>query len=188
MNKMKRIVLFLAMCFRLCLLSGQSYIGGLGIWYDLGANVFTCKNGVIETTVPRRELNATELGFIYNALTDPNGEYVSLGITPSDIVAQPTAYYNCHAFAFHLTEGNTKKVWINDYKLNGGNNLSTYWDSNVGCFYEVFTEAEADKVVYGGLSQLCHQICCFGQIRVKIWSGLCSETRPYPSFEYLSRK
>jgi len=110
-----------------------------------GPIVYTCRGGAIATKFPTRELNAQELAGIDYEFFDPNGYYYHLGITPSDIVGNYTAYYNCHAYAFHLTEGNIIYAWI----LAGANteNLSKYWDSSVGCF-EASTEAEAVKIHY----------------------------------------
>jgi len=137
---MKKIVLLSIMWFAYVLLHSQ-------IIYTTGPNVYTCKNGVIETIKPDRELNSQELDAIDYALFNSNGQYFFLKITTSDIVSARTSYYNCHAYAWHLTEGNTNKVWINQYAQNGGNNLSKYWDPNVGCFAET-SEALAEKIFY----------------------------------------
>ena len=45
---------------------------------------------------------------------NPNGSKYNLGIRPSDIVGAATSHYNCHGYSWHLTEGNTNEVWIND--------------------------------------------------------------------------
>ena len=68
---------------------------------------------------------------------------VVLGLTPSDIIAPSTITYNCHAYAWHLIEGNSEKVWI----INIDHNLDTYWSSDYGCFEEC-TESEAEKILY----------------------------------------
>ncbi|MCL2651616.1 MAG: T9SS type A sorting domain-containing protein [Candidatus Azobacteroides sp.] len=138
---MKKVVLFAIMLFVYVLLHSQDY-------YTTGPNVYTCKNGVIETMKPNRELNSQELEDIDYNLFNPNGAYFSLGITKSDIISAPTTYYNCHAYAWYLTEGNTNKVWINQITQSGGNNLSKFWDQNVGCFVETTSEASADKIFY----------------------------------------
>jgi hypothetical protein len=78
--------------------------------------------------------------------------------------------YNCHAYAWYMSEGDTVKYWIDafnaidlDYDwINYGlfshdsippepNNVSKYW--NDGSYIEVFTESEATKVWYGSCWQ-----------------------------------
>ena len=138
---MKKVVLLTIMWFVYVLLHSQDY-------YTTGPNVYTCKNGVIETIKPNRELNSQELADIDYNLFNPNGAYFSLGITKSDIVSAPSSYYNCHAYAWYLTEGNTNKVWINQYTQTNTNNLSKFWDTNYGCFVETTSEASAEKIFY----------------------------------------
>jgi hypothetical protein len=107
--------------------------------------VYTCRGGSIAaydlpefTPVQIAACNAqliSELGY--------------LGITSADIIANSSNKYNCHAYAWHLKEGNSNQVWIE--RGTGGSdesNLSTYWDSSVGCFVQVSSEASADKIYY----------------------------------------
>ncbi|MDR1259269.1 MAG: hypothetical protein LBK65_08350 [Tannerellaceae bacterium] len=54
--------------------------------------------------------------------------------------------YNCHAYAWHLTEGNANKVWIN--AGTGNNNLSQYWNTNVGCFVQVSEGSSSMKKIH----------------------------------------
>jgi len=136
---MKRILLSLIIGFNF-FLSSYAQI------YTTGPNVYTCKNGVVATIVPNRELNSTELADIDYALFNSNGIYYYLGIQSSDIISAPTSYYNCHAYAWHLREGNSNQVWIN--RGTNDSNLSKYWDSNVGCFVQVASESSAEKIYY----------------------------------------
>ena len=112
--------------------------------------VYTCKNGQIEAGVLAvSDLSTSQKAAAKAELLDPNNsQFGFLGIQSSDIISDATYSYNCHAYAWHLTEGNSNNVWINDYKQSGANNLSTYWDPSVGCFYEVFSESDADKIYY----------------------------------------
>ena len=90
-----------------------------------------------------------------NAFFNISGQYCYLNLSTSNIVGGYTAYYNCHAYAWHLTEGNTNKVWINNtnyfYPVNGcypsNHNLDAYWSGNTGCFIEC-NESEAVKIHY----------------------------------------
>ena len=131
------------MVFNLCTLNGQSFtIGGIG--YDYTANIFTCKGAPIRAALARRELTSTELAYLDNQIF--NGYYSYLGITRNDIVADATAYYNCHAYAWHLTEGNSNKVWINNepYLFS---DLDPYWSGSTGCFVEC-AAGDASKIYY----------------------------------------
>jgi len=136
---MKKAILLIGLSFILC---GSLYSQPT---YTTGPDVYTCKNGAVATIKPNRELNSFELADVEYALFNPSGSYYSLGLTTSDIVAAPSSYYNCHAYAWHLTEGNSNKVWIN--AGTNASNLSTYWSSNYGCFVEV-SEFHAQKIHY----------------------------------------
>ncbi|HEX8356624.1 MAG TPA: hypothetical protein VF610_04400 [Segetibacter sp.] len=76
-------------------------------------------------------------------------QYGYLGIT---FLANSSAQYNCHSYAWHLREGNSNRVWINNASAPVGNcnpethNIDRYWTD--GCFIRVCNEADADKVHY----------------------------------------
>ncbi len=114
------------------------------IYYTQGPDVYTCKGGIVRTEKPNRELNSSELANIEYSFFNPDGMFYYLGIKQSDILSQPSSYYNCHAYAWHLSEGNNTKVWINDIN----NNLSKYWDTELGCFVETTSSVEVDKIHY----------------------------------------
>ena len=137
---MKKILLFLLMTFVF-----YSFIQAQPS-YSPGPDVYTCKGGAIATIVANRELNATELANTDYAFFNPSGQYYYLGIKTSDIIGGYTAYYNCHAYAWHLTEGNSNQVWINQ-GTNAGN-ISTYWSGNYACFVGCNTESAAEKIHY----------------------------------------
>ena len=74
------------------------------------------------------------------AFFSTRGTKYSLGITPQDIVGGATAYYNCHTYAWHLTEGNSDIVWINN--KSPFNFLDPYWSGSTGCFVVTFGRKE----------------------------------------------
>ncbi len=125
------------------------------IYYSTGPTVYTCRGGQIATIIPNRELNTNEKASALASLINPNGQFYYLGITASDIISEASSTYNCHAYAWHLREGNTNKVWINntygysDFEgcLATTNNLDTYWSNTLGCFIEVL-ESQAEKIHY----------------------------------------
>jgi len=122
--------------------------------YSQPTNIYTCKNELIEAEIHDFELGYYDLIDIDYALFNSNGSLYHLGIKTSDIIADPTAKYNCHAYAWHLTEGYTNKVWINNaYNYKDGNcwvtnnNLNAYWSGTYACFEECI-EADAEKIHY----------------------------------------
>ncbi len=50
-------------------------------------------------------------------------------------LADATFTYNCHAYAWHLTEGNSNIVWINEYDRSYNANVYKYWTD--GSFVQV---------------------------------------------------
>ncbi len=109
------------------------------IYYSTGPTVYTCNGGAVATLVPNREMSDNEMSSIIDALISPNGQFYYLGITSSDIISGPSSTYNCHSYAWHLSEGNSEIVWIN--------NPTAYWTSTYGCFLEN-TEDYAVKIHY----------------------------------------
>lgn len=112
------------------------------IVYSTGPYVYTCNGSQIATISPNRELTALEKADAKAQLL--TGSLSHLGITVSDIIEEASSAYNCHAYAWHLTEGNSNNVWINQYR-NGNDNLSKYWSD--GCFIEA-AESQAEKIFY----------------------------------------
>jgi hypothetical protein len=99
---------------------------------------------------PNSDLSAYQKAAMRAELLDSNNsQFGWLNIQASDIIGEGTYSYNCHAYAWHLTEGNTNQIWIN--RGTGGSdesNLSKYWDTNAGCFVQVDSESFADKIYY----------------------------------------
>jgi hypothetical protein len=73
-------------------------------------------------------------------------EYAPIGITAADILDEASVAYNCHAYAWHLTEERTNRVLIYQTE-NGSANLNKYWSGTNPCFIEC-TEASAEKIFY----------------------------------------
>ncbi|MBA4408090.1 MAG: T9SS type A sorting domain-containing protein [Bacteroidota bacterium] len=136
---MKKNILFFIIGVNLCLFSNAQP------FYTAGANIYTCRGGSVATVVPNRELNSQEISDMDYSLFNQNGNYYYLGMQTSDIISTYTSYYNCHAYAWHLSEGNSNKVWVN--RGYNDSNLSQYWAANVGCFIQV-SESSARKIYY----------------------------------------
>lgn len=62
-----------------------------------------------------------------------------------EIVGDPTPRYNCHAYAWHLMQGESNYVWINN--TGGSNSLSRYWSD--GSFIEAM-QSNYTHIVYSG--------------------------------------
>jgi hypothetical protein len=61
--------------------------------------VYTCKNGSIEAMIIPEEYSQYEKDQAIYSLVNPNGSLYPLGITSSNILAEATTKYNCHAYA-----------------------------------------------------------------------------------------
>ena len=145
---MKKIILNITLLCSLSL-SVYSQFDCTPTYTTAGPNVYTCKGGTIYTFVPSCEYSDPDRAKITSDLLKVYGVqiYGPNGIEESDILAPPSALYNCHAYAWHLTEGNMNKVWIEGV-VNGSNynNLSMYWDNIYGCFEER-DDTDFDKIL-----------------------------------------
>ena len=66
----------------------------------------------------------------------------------AEILTNASATYNCHSYAWHLTEGGTTICWLNQWLDSPNNtlkNLHYYWEDGS---YEQTTEANAVKIFY----------------------------------------
>lgn len=61
------------------------------------------------------------------------------------LLADATSTYNCHSYAWNLSDGGTTVCWINQFTASGQANLSKYWTND---YYSETTEANAVKVFY----------------------------------------
>jgi hypothetical protein len=107
--------------------------------------VYTCKSGPV-SALTFAEFSQSQIN---SANQQTQSQYGYLGIT---IIGDASAQYNCHSYAWHLREGNTNKVWINNASTDLGtcydniHNIDRYWTD--GCFIQICNESEADKVHY----------------------------------------
>jgi len=115
------------------------------IAFGQATTVYTCHNDAIAATY-YAEASPSQIQ-AWNSQTQ--SQYGYLGIT---IIGDASAQYNCHAYAWHLREGNTNRVWINNASFQSGgcynqtHNIDPYWTG--GCFVQVCNESEADKAHY----------------------------------------
>lgn len=61
-------------------------------------------------------------------------------------LADATWTYNCHGYAWHISEGGTPTVWVNANDQYFNQNVNRYW--NDGSYVQVCNEADADKIHY----------------------------------------
>ncbi len=107
--------------------------------------VYTCKNNGV-AAYNQTEHSPSYITYLNDLCSTQFGH---LGYTFLD---NSSNLYNCHSYAWHLNEGNTNKVWINNADANLGacfnniHNIDAYWTG--GCFVQVCNEADADKVHY----------------------------------------
>ena len=62
-----------------------------------------------------------------------------------NVLAPASNKYNCHSYAWNISEGGTQIVWMNQLDDYGRPNISKYW--NDGSYIET-TESEAEKIFY----------------------------------------
>lgn len=96
--------------------------------YSSGPNVSTCNSfSSVATVEPSCEWSDPQIASLKSGLLASYGTavYGSNGISSSDLLALATTQYNCHAYAWHLTEGNLNEVWING---------STGFKDSNGCY------------------------------------------------------
>lgn len=109
------------------------------------AQVYTCKGGSV-AAFTTTEMSQQDINYINSQMPV---QYGYLGIT---VIGSASNLYNCHSYAWHLSEGNTWKVWMNNASADMGacwdniHNIDKYWTD--GCFIQVCNESEADKVHY----------------------------------------
>lgn len=113
--------------------------------FSQSTTVYTCKGGSVAANIYPEFSQAQ----ITSANNQTMSQYGYLGIT---FLGNSSAQYNCHSYAWHLREGNSNKVWINNASQQTGNcfdqthNIDKYWTD--GCFIQVCNEADADKLHY----------------------------------------
>lgn len=115
------------------------------IGFSQTTTLYTCKGGTVTANL-YAEASQSQIQ-AWNQQTQ--SQYGYLGIT---IIGDASAQYNCHAYAWHLREGNTNRAWINNATAQSGSCypqthvIDKYWTD--GCFIQVCNEADADKAHY----------------------------------------
>jgi tetratricopeptide (TPR) repeat protein len=95
-------------------------------------NVFTPRGSLVPNTYTMPELSSSQLASL-------NNQVIS-GFPSATLLEYATQLYNCHAYAWHISEGGGK-VWIN----TGAQFI--YWEDGS---YDEVSEACATKVRYSG--------------------------------------
>lgn len=103
------------------------------------------------TTIYTRKLTALQGELLTSADFTPSQKATIKAQTLAQhqnatFLADATQTYNCHGYAWHLTEGNSNVVWINQYDRNSNPNVYKYWTD--GSFIQVCNESDADKIHY----------------------------------------
>lgn len=127
---MKRIILPLLLVCIFSALFSQTYSI---------INVYTPKGTAVQAGyLTGGELNSTQKAAITATITAAHPNVT--------ILDEPTWTYNCHGYAWHISEGKSPIVWINAIDQSSNPNVQKYWED--GSFIEVCNEAEAEKIHY----------------------------------------
>lgn len=96
----------------------------------------TSKGMSIEAIVNIPELSPSDIDYVNNQFitTFPQATFVD----------NSTRAYNCHSYAWNMTEGGPK-CWINQYKSDESSNIALYWEG--GSFSETYNQ-NAQKIFY----------------------------------------
>lgn len=127
---MKKILLFNFILCTFINVHAQTYIN---------TTVFTPRGTPVEgKTLTSGELTSALISaWRIQTLTDfPNATFL----------ADATRTYNCHGYAWHISEGGSPVVWINQYNDAGNPNVYKYWTD--GSYIKVCNEADAEKIHY----------------------------------------
>ncbi len=110
------------------------------------STVYTCENNPVYATL-RDELQDIQAA---------NNQFLQIygpmfGFTQDNIIDDASNTYNCHAYAYHVSEGGNK-VWINNVTSSAfcdaplSYNIDQYWED--ACIIQVASESDAEKVHY----------------------------------------
>ena len=128
-----------------------------GAGYNSGTRK-TPKNSTINVCVwngSNADISISTSNAIKNAALDYWGDDPKF-----ECIGNATSKYNCHAYAWHISEGGDQ-VWINTP------NDDKYW--NDGSYVETTNESEAIKVSYGDCNT-CATIVCWDPYNLKFYS------------------
>ncbi len=73
-----------------------------------------------------------------------NEEYKKM-FPKATLLANASATYNCHSYAWNLSDGGKTICWINETTSTGKPNIANYWTND---YYSETTESNAKKVHY----------------------------------------
>ncbi len=65
-----------------------------------------------------------------------------------EILGAATWTYNCHGYAWHISEGGFPAVWINEYDDSFNPNVYKYFTGANTSYVQVCNESDADKIHY----------------------------------------
>ena len=71
-------------------------------------------------------------------------DFINAGFPDVEIIDEATCRYNCHAFAWYITEGG-EEYWIDQRTESGGENISNFWNDGT---YKETTYEYAEKIFY----------------------------------------
>lgn len=110
-------------------LTKADIIGTVAVYTRFGKQI---EGDIYEEITPAEYNNALIETYSFN----PNAE----------VVDNPTHSYNCHSYAWNMSDGGTT-CWIEPYTSLGGPNIEKYWTQD---YYGTTSQSYADKAVYFG--------------------------------------
>lgn len=109
---------------------------GIQLFAQSYITVKTPKGQSIEAITGIQELSSSEIQSL-------NEKYKTC-FSQATYLGSSTTSYNCHAYAWHITEGGDR-CWINQTKNDGSANVALYWTNDA---YTSTTESSAEKIFY----------------------------------------
>lgn len=130
---MKQIILILLFFVGCCSIVGAQYS------VVSPSPVRTPKNSVIEvlqSTTP--DWTTVEKTYYKND--------IATNFPGTTFLADATKTYNCHNYAWHMTDGGAYTYWMNQVTVTSAANISKYWTD--GSYVEVCSDASASRIFY----------------------------------------
>jgi hypothetical protein len=95
-------------------------------------------NGTVVKGIYLAEFSQSEI--------DSRTQTIAAAYPNATVLANASQTYNCHSYAFNLSEGGSNVVWVNRIKDDGSANLTNYWTD--GSYIEVCNDNIGDKIHY----------------------------------------
>jgi hypothetical protein len=138
---------------RILIISFASFISLLNVASQdyISTIVYTCKNSAIAAYTTNNEMSNAQKAAARDAFLNTTGVFYHYKISASDILTDASYKYNCHGYAWHMKNGGTNSVWINNAISSASgcspstHNIDPYW--NDLCFVEVAAPS-AEKIHY----------------------------------------